>query len=199
MTFLDQHPHTRLGELVRLPVSRVHEPVHEPDELIADTSDIVLGEGTGGYPTAVIPIAAAAAQFVASLWVTVRAQRVSPALLDDLDPQDLEAVLRWLNDLPGGHADLTGAFARWDAPLWAEVTAAAARCTFGTAFDVVDDGTVRNWLIESLGEVAVVTDQLQLVGSSAPPAAWQAVRALARNLHRFDTVAIPATAGAARD
>lgn len=70
MTGLDAHPHTTLGELLRIPVSRPHQAIDRAGEFVATATDLVLGEGSGGHSAAVVPIAWAVGEYLCEVWAT---------------------------------------------------------------------------------------------------------------------------------
>lgn len=193
MSYIDAHQHTQHGLFIGLPLNQVHGTV--TGEFDASPGDYVLGEGSGGPPAAVIPIASAVYAYLDDLLDDMR-------ISDDevfrhlLGVEELDALVTQL----GAAHSTTAPEHEWSAPVlrapeyywagdfWAEIVAAAQTWSVGQAYTPGPGTSINEYILRALGENALVTGTYQ-PAAGIDVVSFEAVRNFAAHSGRYRAVA----------
>jgi hypothetical protein len=215
MSYIHSLPHTQLGWFAGIPLYRINTTIsrHAGDDFDATPDDLILGGGSGEHPAAIIPAYGAVASYLATLDLAVACAaspeeaRTTP---DDLtfDPACLRAPLGQaeLEQLADAMFDqsralygdeLVGDFSDWNGDTWADFIAVAKTLPApAVAYDRNRHVSVERWIVDSLGEYALISGLVQTVTPELPAAelrSWMNLTALSvEPFQLFRAVSIPA-------
>lgn len=190
MSYIHSLPHTQLGWFAGIPLYRIGtriSPVHG-DDFAAGPDDLILGGGSGEHPAAVIPVFGAVASYIATLDLAVTCASLAeddPAYSPDdvtfdpaylrapLGPAELEMLADVMRDMSTdlyGDGPL-GDFSGWGGDVWAEFVPAAKRLPApAVSYDPVRHSSVEAWIVDALGEYALISGLIHTVGPQLPAA-----------------------------